>query len=197
MSYRFTRKPLESGFYEPEGIYLSTPFTGEAAILQYWGERLEYYRQFTYNGVALKGYPGIRFAIEPDATLVSVDNGRITELSIEPGGFERYIKIEHRWGESVYAHIGNSEVDTGQMVQREQRVAGAEFQKNSVTWFHFSIRIFPYNRYDGWGGFTDPLPFIDPSYLQATDQGFADNLPVDVTEHPMSMIRETKSMRRP
>jgi len=30
---------------------------------------------------------------------------------------------------------------------------------------HFGIRIFPYRRTDGWGGFVDPSPFMQPEDL--------------------------------
>jgi hypothetical protein len=28
---------------------------------------------------------------------------------------------------------------------------------------HFAIRINPYQRTDGWGGFSDPLPYLPPN----------------------------------
>lgn len=37
-SYKFVNRPLESGLYEPEGIYLSSPFAGRATLLQGWGQ---------------------------------------------------------------------------------------------------------------------------------------------------------------
>ena len=34
---------------------------------------------------------------------------------------------------------------------------------------HFAVRISPYNRFDGWGGFANPLLFLDPSDLIILD----------------------------
>ncbi len=190
MSLKFAGQKLLSGLYEPEGIYLHMPFEGEVVIVQGWGEHAEFYGQWQYNGVMLKGHPGVDFALSPGARVLAVDAGRVVEISLERNGFERYIKIEHRWGESFYAFLGEIPVDAGQIVSRASHIAFTQIFP--VAPLHFAIRIQPYNRFDGWGGFSDPLPYMDtlglgPDEIDPDDGG--------VAAHPMAT--ERPGMRRP
>jgi murein DD-endopeptidase MepM/ murein hydrolase activator NlpD len=201
-------QPLLSGLYEPEGIYLNAPFDGTWPILQFWGSHAEYYAQFKYNGVPLKGHPGIDFGIDPGVTLVAVDSGRVVEISVEPGGFERYIKLEHRWGESLYARIGKIQVESGQSIKRGDPIAlSGPPMDGQPAHLHFAVRIAPFNRFDGWGGFSDPLPFLNPNSVQADEgPGYersygreyenADD-PEDPELRPHPMAVERPGMRRP
>ncbi len=201
MSYRFVNKPIENGLYEPEGIYLDVPFQERAMFVQGWGSDPELYAQFHYNGVPLKGYVGIGFDVPPNTTILSMDEGRVNEINIEQGGFERYIRIEHWWGESVYARVNGIQVESGQLIKRGFPIAiagaaptiaeGSHFSRR----FHVGIRIKPYNRFDGWGGFSDPLPFLDPEGMQkyfvfpgVREKELYPSLP---------LVHETENMRRP
>lgn len=184
-----------SGQFEPEGIYLFPPLEGECLLLLGWGDQPAYHAQFTYNGIALKGHTGLDIAARPGAQVVAADAGKVTEISIELGGFGRYIKLEHRWGESIYAHLGEILVETGQVVARAQPIAHIETGKRVYApRLHFAIRITPYNRFDGWGGFTDPLPYlyngeiVKPEEIEPDDPNPA-QLPPILVERP--------GMRRP
>ena len=55
MKYRFMNQPLETGLYEPEGIYLSTPFDGTHEVIQFFGQHPDHYAQYRYNSIA-SGY---------------------------------------------------------------------------------------------------------------------------------------------
>ncbi len=194
MKYRFMTQPLEMGLYEPEGIYLSTPFDGSHPVIQFYGQHPDHYAQFRYNSLALKGHPGIDFAMPPGTDLFAVDNGRIMAISFEADGFERYIKIEHRWGESFYALVGEVQVEAGQLVKRNDRLAASGANRQNVEpHLHFAIRVTPYNRFDGWGGYSDPLPFLNPSNVILPDSE-------DELLHPFilhAMADEQAGMRRP
>jgi murein DD-endopeptidase MepM/ murein hydrolase activator NlpD len=206
-----------SGQFEPEGIYLALPLELFALdthplLLQGWGEHPEFHGRSTYNGVRLKGHPGLDIAAPPGTWVLAADAGRVVEISVEPGGFGRYIKLEHAWGESLYAGIAASAVDAGQSVPRGHRLAridgtpisparsaipseSGHGERNRQTFpshLHFAIRIHPYNRFDGWGGFTDPLPYLyaptletvplDPKIEQQSPA--AENLPPMLVERP-------------
>ncbi len=194
MKYKFMTQPLVSGLYEPEGIYLSTPFENSNPIIQFWGQHPEYYGQFRYNGIPLKGHIGIDFAMQPGTNLIAVDNGRVMEISYEMGGFERYIKLEHRWGESFYAYIGEILVESGQLIKRNELIARSGANSAGLApHLHFCIRTVPYNRFDGWGGFTDPLPFLSPTNIilyEETDEN-------ENAFQPHPMANERPGMRRP
>jgi hypothetical protein len=227
MTFKFTSQKLLNGLFEPEGIYLAPPAEGELIALQGFGENADYYKQWNYNGVPLKGHVGIDLRVKAGTTLLAVDSGRVMEISNERGGFERYIKIEHRWGESFYANCGDVLVEAGQSVTRGEAVARAltaaslipssrtaaasESGQNraprritststsdaDAIWFHFGVRIAPFNRYDGWGGFADPLPYLPTGAIQMPE-GSADlagNLRSTFTPHPMA--EDAPGLRRP
>jgi murein DD-endopeptidase MepM/ murein hydrolase activator NlpD len=194
MKYRFATRPLETGLFEPEGIYLSTPFDGSHQVIQFFGQHPDHYAQFRYNSTTLKGHPGIDFAMPSGTDLFAVDDGRVMEISNEAGGFERYIKVEHRWGESFYAHIGEINVEAGQLIKRNQSIARSGVNRHQAPpHLHFAIRTTPYNRLDGWGGFTDPLPFLNPGNIILPEAD--DETEQSVILHPMA--DETATMRRP
>jgi hypothetical protein len=203
MTYKFLSRPFEDGAYEPEGIYLSSPLAGNCLAVQLWGDNSGHYAQFTYNGIPMKGHNGIDFLVAPGTSVLAVDPGRVTEIGEERGGIGRYLKLEHRWGESLYAHVDAILLDAGQQVERGAAIAvvgdldlmaALDRQKGGSTYFHFAIRIKPFNRFDGWGGFVDPLPYLNPAQLQFV----ADQLPEAVpTFTPHAMVREQRNSRRP
>lgn len=199
MSARILRYIQFAGQTEPEGIHLTPPLDVEAVqVLQGWGDNATYHAQFTYNGVPLKGHPGLDLLATPSADIQATDHGRVIEISNEPGGLGRYIKLDHRWGESLYAQVGEILVETGQVVTRGQSIARTEIVRRAYPiHLHFAIRIHPYNRFDGWGGFSDPTPFLYiVELLPSVD---ADDL--DAEAQPATllppMVVESKNLRRP
>jgi len=203
MSYKFLNRPFEDGAYEPEGIYLNLPLDGECLVVQLWGENSEHYARFAYNGVPLKGHNGIDFLVNPGSNVLAVDLGRVTASGEERGGLGRYLKREPRRGESLYAHVDTILLDAGQQVERGMPIAGmgdpmlVDYTNRATlrpTYLHFAIRIKPFNRFDGWGGFVDPLPYLNPARLQ-----FIADLPPEQTPTfpPHDMLREQGQSRRP
>lgn len=186
------------GRYEPEGIYLASLLQTPAPIVQQWGDRRAFYRKYTYNGVPLHGYPGLGFDTPVGSWVFAVDPGRVTEVSIEPGGFGRYIKIEHRWGESLYTCLRRVEIESGQVVDRGERLGQSGFiHGTQQRRLHFGLRIAPYNRFDGWGGFTDPLPFFEPQAIRFIEDGETPDQ-IDIAAFPpLPLPVEHSAMRRP
>lgn len=188
-----------AGQTEPEGIHLTLPLDTETAqVLQGWGDNAAYHAQFTYNGVPLKGHPGVDLLTTPGAAILASDRGRVIEISNEPGGLGRYVKLDHRWGESLYAQVGDILVETGQVIERGQILARAELiRRRFPVHLHFAIRLHPYNRFDGWGGFSDPTPFLYVTELLPPNEiAELDTEPQVSTTLP-SMVVETKGLRRP
>lgn len=198
MKYKFMTQPLLAGLYEPEGIYLSTPFDGACPILQFFGQHPDHYAQYQYNSIPLKGHVGVDFGMAPGTHLYAVDNGRVMEISFEQGGFERYIKLEHRWGESFYAHIGEIAVEAGQLVKRNEHIARSGRPGGGLPpHLHFGVRVLPYNRFDGWGGFSDPLPFLNPSNILLPNPDNQEGEDGSSTFAPHPMAVERIGLRRP
>lgn len=202
MTYKFLTQPLAKGLYEPEGIYLALPLAGDCRIVQTWGENSTFYSAYTYSGVPLKGHNGIDFYAEGGATVFAADRGRVMNIGNEPDGWGRYLKLEHNWGESFYAHLGLITVDAGQQVDQLDALATVDQPPIALsatqisTYLHFAIRIKPYNRFDGWGGFVDPTAFLNPNKLffspmEEFDQAISRNF------SPHAMTEEEGTSRRP
>lgn len=198
MSGTTSTEPISFGRYEPEGIYLASPFSAPKLVVQQWGENPEFYADYTYNGVPLKGYIGLGFDAPEGTRILAMDRGRVTEVSIDPGGLGRYIKIEHRWGETLYACLRTISVESGGTVERG-RLLGTSGIVMALQQprFHLGMRILPYNRFDGWGGFSDPLPYMNPQairFLPIENNIFGTN---PQTYPPFPMSAENSGMRRP
>lgn len=146
------------------GIYLHPPFDGRYGIGQLWGENSAFYARYHYDGVPLLGHNGVDFSTPVGVPLNSVDDGVVLRTEFEAGGFGYFVLLGHSWGESIYAHLSSYEVTVGQNVARGQ-VIGRTGNTGASTGphLHFAIRINPYTRADGWGGFSDPLPYLPPS----------------------------------
>lgn len=206
MTFKFTSQEILSGYFEPEGIYLSAPFDGEFSITQGWGDNAEFYAQWRYAGVPLKGHNGVDVHLPAESPVFAMDEGRVTEIGVERGGLERYLKLEHRWGESLYANLGEVGVESGQEVARGQQIALTPALPTGDHFFHFAVRIAPYNRYDGWGGYSDPLPYMAAGFLLPQDDGSASNGPATAVaavtgepsrDAPHAMIDDRPGVRRP
>jgi len=198
MAARNLRYIQFSGQTEPEGIHLALPLDTETVqLLQGWGDNPGYHAQFTYNGVPLKGHPGLDLLTSPGASILAADRGRVIEISHEPGGLGRYVKVDHHWGESFYGQLGELLVETGQTVTRGDPLARAELLRRPFPLhLHFAIRIHPFNRFDGWGGFNDPTPFLyvvelTPPILETEDAVSTPSFMLP------PMVVETKGLRRP
>ncbi len=150
------------------GVYLAAPYQGKFGIAQLWGENPAVYSQIGYDGVPLLGHNGVDFLTPTGTPLLATDNGVASEVvANDPTGFGNYVKLQHSWGESVYAHMLDFSIGQGQGVSRGQ-LLGRSGATGNVTGphLHFAIRINPYNRRDGWGGYSDPLPYMRPADFQ-------------------------------
>jgi murein DD-endopeptidase MepM/ murein hydrolase activator NlpD len=172
-----------------EAITVRKPFQGNFGVTQRWGSNPEFYKRFTYDFVPLKGHNGIDFGTPTGTPLVAADAGRVKKVSFEPGGFGHHILLQHTWGESLYAHLEQVGVPVGQVVNSGD-VIGVSGNSGAGTGphLHFGIRINPYRRTDGWGGFADPAPFMNPNDLIIPRAG---------EEEPTPMAEEIPGRPRP
>jgi murein DD-endopeptidase MepM/ murein hydrolase activator NlpD len=147
-----------------DDIRVGAPFQGTAPMTQGWGTNAGFYSQFKYDGVPLRGHNGLDFGTAMNTPLTAVDAGMVKRAGNDPTGFGNFILLQHDWGESLYAHLETVHVQRGQTVGAGA-VIGLSGNTGASTGphLHFSIRITPYRRTDGWGGFANPIPFMDLS----------------------------------
>lgn len=108
----------------------------------------------------VKGHTGMDFATPTGSDIVAVDDGRVLEAGQHPQ-YGNYVKLLHSWGETVYAHLNEIKAQNGQYVTGGEVIGQSGNTGNSTgPHLHFAMRKFPYNRNDGWDGFTDPEPYL-------------------------------------
>lgn len=131
-------------------------------ITQIFGVNRSRYSHFKVDGVSLLGHNGIDFGTPVDTPIQAVAEGRVVEVADEGDkGYGRYVKLSHPWGESLYAHLSIHRVSVGDRVVAGQIIGLSGNTGNSTgPHLHFGLRVSPFNRRDGWGGFTDPLPHL-------------------------------------
>jgi len=143
-------------------INLTYPVRYSPFVTQEWASRPEYYSQFSIDGVKLKGHEGIDLRAPDGTEVVACDDGFCQEATDQGSvGYGKYVKIIHIWGETVYAHLKKISIKQGEQVKRGQTIGQADNTGNSSgSHLHLGMRVNPYNRKDGWGGYSDPAPYL-------------------------------------
>jgi hypothetical protein len=145
------------------GLYLATPYSGQYIITQLWGENPAFYSRYSYEGVSLLGHNGADFGTPHGVSVLATEAGEVVQTGYEPTGFGHFILLAHPWGQSIYGHLNSISVQMGQHVGRGQTIGiSGNTGNSSGPHLHFAIRIHPFTRTDGWGGFSDPLPYLNP-----------------------------------
>ena len=143
-------------------IKVANPFEGQYALSQAWGSNPDFYGRFSYGGVPLRGHNGFDFALPMGTPLLTCDKGKVLRVSFGTGGLGKFVLMEHDWGESLYGHMDEIEVAVGQMLPSRSRIGVSGNTGNSTgPHLHLGIKIIPYRRTDGWGGYCNPAPFMD------------------------------------
>jgi murein DD-endopeptidase MepM/ murein hydrolase activator NlpD len=146
-----------------KGLFLATPFSGQYVITQLWGENSAFYARYSYEGVPLAGHNGIDFGTPSDTSVLATDQGEVVQVGYEPTGFGHFLLLAHAWGQSIYAHLNSISVQMGRRVGRGETIGiSGNTGSSSGPHLHFAIRSHPFTRTDGWGGFSDPLPYLSP-----------------------------------
>lgn len=138
-------------------------------ITQLFGVNEEYYKKFIYEGVPMLGHNGIDYGVPIGTPIRAVDKGTVIETANDADGYGIYVKLKHDWGETLYAHLSETRVNLGDMVEQGQVVGLSGWTGNvepkgpDGAHLHFGLRVEGYNRADGYGGYSDPLAYLSPS----------------------------------
>lgn len=135
-------------------------------VTQVFGVNGDYYKRFSVAGVPLKGHNGVDFGTPVNSKIQAVYSGDVVEVGNDPEGYGLYVKLRHFWGETLYAHLSAQLVRVGEHVEMGKQVGWSGNTGNSTgPHLHFGLRVNPYNRADGWGGYSDPLPYLQPQLI--------------------------------
>lgn len=139
------------------------PVKSNSKISQYFGENPQIYKQFVVCGVPLKGHNGVDFAVLENTPIVATDDGKVTEVGNSASeGYGKWIKIIHKWGESLYAHLNEHGVVLDQKVKAGQQIGlSGNTGFSTGPHLHFGLKFFPYLCNDGFGGYSDPMPYLN------------------------------------
>ena len=148
--------------------HLTHPVPG-APVSQFFGENPDVYKEISYNGVPLMGHNGIDFACSPGTPVMAAHSGVVIEADHDGSsvpGLGKYVKLRqyiHNQPvmETVYAHLSKIEVSVRDVIPEGRRIA----LSGNTGWstgphLHFGFRLYPHNRGDGWGGYTNPLRYL-------------------------------------
>lgn len=141
---------------------LRKPFAGSYRLTQGFGENAELYKRWSYDGVALKGHNGLDWATPESTSIFAIDAGRVRQSGYDEIGFGNYVVVAHAWGDSIYAHLSKRAVVVNQLVECGECIGLSGNTGNSTgPHLHFGMRVAPYRRTDGWGGYCDPAPLLE------------------------------------
>lgn len=151
--------------YELPGWNLDYPLGKTTPITQMFGENPD-----TYSKLGYAGHNGLDFGCPVGTPVVAIDSGAITHARSDPAGYGHYIRIDHTWGITVYAHLSRFFVEEGGWVGRGATIgASGNSGMSTGAHLHLDMRVFPCNDANGFGGRIDPLPFLPASRLVIPD----------------------------
>lgn len=135
------------------------PFNQDYVLTQGFGENPADYAQF-----GLKGHNGLDYGLPTGTVVVAPHDGKVIEAASDPTGYGNYIKIENDKEGSVLGHLQSMNVSIGQSVTEGQIIASSNNTGNSTgPHLHWGHYFFPRDRNNGYAGFTDQLPLLQPS----------------------------------
>lgn len=129
---------------------------------QQFGERPEYYSQIQGYAVPLKGHNGLDYGVTVGSDIFAADDGYIYDIRNEDEGFGLHVLIQHAWGATLYAHLSEMLVGKGDPVTRGQVFArSGNGGAGSGPHLHFGVKVYPVDKADGWGGYSDPKLYLE------------------------------------
>lgn len=205
--YQGSSTPPEAPSYNPPPVTYPMPVSGLThpvknpslrGLSQYYGENEEVYRQYKIDGVPLHGHEGLDFLTPVGSEILSVDSGRVVEAADQGNkGYGKYVKVAHDWGETVYAHLNQIAVKVGDQVVPGHLLGFSGNTGNTTgPHLHFGMRVKPFDRRDGMGGYVDPLPYLYSGNSSSTppkppppDSGSVPADPVPGTQDLLNLVR--------
>lgn len=127
--------------------------TNDYWLTQSFGDNPENYRPY-------KGHTGIDWAMPVGTEVLASEHGTVIEAG-EYGDWGNYVKIDHEWGHTVYAHLSEIFVGEGEEVWQGHVIGkSGNTGRSTGPHLHFGVRFYPHDRSDEWNGYSDPMPHL-------------------------------------
>jgi hypothetical protein len=141
---------------KPKPVLTPLPFEGAFRLTQAFGENPGIYRR-----LGLPGHNGLDWGMPVGQEIQAVDEGFVIRVEERPEGFGKHVKIQHKWGQTLYAHLSEFRVVMNQPVEQGD-VIGLSGNTGFSTGphLHFGMRVKPYDVGDGWYGYTNPQRYL-------------------------------------
>lgn len=157
-----TTQPPQPPTQPPATVPLFTHPIADPAlriVSQPFGASPERYAQF-----GLDGHNGLDFAVPLGTPIRAVDDGMVVEVLDDTDGYGRYVKLEHVWGHSLYAHLQMQIAAHVMMVKAGDLIGYSGNTGNSTgPHLHFGMRVHPFTRGRPFDGYSDPQPYLNRS----------------------------------
>lgn len=130
------------------------PFDGDFPITFEFGAAPEWYLKFGWGP-----HNGVDWGLPLGTRLYACDDGGIDYVGYMDKGWGKYVRIEHSWGISHYAHLDEVFALTADHVKKGELIGESGNSGTSTgPHLHFGIKL---RQEDGsLGDWTDPLEFI-------------------------------------
>lgn len=137
-------------------IHLLYPLSGP--ITQLFGQNPQFYAKWGYAG-----HNGLDLGIPNGTPVVAAADGVVDKVSIEEGGYGKYIKLRHTDDATTfytyYAHLMSTQTGAGQQVSAGTVIGYSNNTgASSGPHLHFGLRIPGTN--PSFKDYVDPLPFM-------------------------------------
>lgn len=98
-------------------LKIGKPFIGTFPVTFRFGEKPGWY-------IKAIGYPhnGIDFGCPQGTRIVAVDAGAVSQVGNHPRGWGLFVRVQHVWGMSHYAHLSKQSVKVGDTVKEGQEL---------------------------------------------------------------------------
>jgi murein DD-endopeptidase MepM/ murein hydrolase activator NlpD len=135
----------------------------QVKITQYFGERPEVYKP-------LLGHNGLDFktmyfdSLDGKRPIFAAADGLVSERGDQgTQGYGKFIRLRHIDGsETIYGHLHEHTVQKNEQVAAGQVIAISDNTGfSNAPHLHFGYRPPNYKQNNGYGGYIDPLPFLE------------------------------------
>lgn len=138
-------------------IKLIDPTLGQYPITQRFGPS-----DIDYSAWGLIGHAGIDYGCPSGSPVYASISGTVKKMGYEANGFGNYIRIDDDEGYSIYAHLSNATVVTGQVITQGTMIGRSGNTGNSTgPHLHFERHQNSESKANGYNGAVDPTPYFE------------------------------------